>query len=210
MERLINQLKPYLPVGTAPVIADWIVRTNCEFRIAGNRKSKLGDYRAPYGGRGHRISVNYNLNPYAFLITTVHEFAHLQTWQRHGARVKPHGVEWKAGFRQLMTPFFERNIFPDDIRIAIGAYLQNPAASSCGDLQLFRTLSRYDESQNRPQGYTYLENIPDGNYFKTRDGRLFQKSEKIRVRFRCREISTRRIYLFSPVAEVLPQREGGN
>src|SRR5690606_14146465 len=185
------------------IIADWIIRTQCHFKIARKRKSKLGDYRAPYKGQGHRISVNGDLNPFAFLITTVHEFAHLFTWQEHGTTVKPHGPAWKSNFRALMTPFFEANIFPEDIRLAIEAYLKNPAASSCGDIYLSRVLHRYDDQHLR-QGYTFLENIPDGTHFKTQDGRLFQKSAKIRVRFRCREVATSRVYLFSPVAAVLP------
>jgi hypothetical protein len=38
--------------------------------------------------------------------------------------------------------------------------------------------------------------------FKLKNGRVFRKDEKLRKRFKCTEISTRRVYLFSPVAEV--------
>jgi len=38
--------------------------------------------------------------------------------------------------------------------------------------------------------------------FKLKDGRVFRKDEKLRKRFKCTEVKTKRIYLFSPVAEV--------
>jgi len=112
-------LSNYLPADAAPVIARWIDYFNCEFKISRNRSTKHGDYRHPFKDAGHRISVNYNLNPYAFLITTVHEFAHLLTWNEHKRKAKPHGQEWKNNFKKMMRPFFEQAIFPPDIRQAI-------------------------------------------------------------------------------------------
>ena len=38
--------------------------------------------------------------------------------------------------------------------------------------------------------------------FKLKDGRIFRKEEKLRKRYKCVEVSSRRVYLFSPVAEV--------
>ena len=72
----------------------------------------MGDYRPPYAGQGHRISINYDLNSYSFLVTTVHEFAHLLTWNEHKRKAKPHGAEWKANFKRMMRPFFEKEVFP--------------------------------------------------------------------------------------------------
>ena len=106
----------YLPPAAAPLIARWIDHFQCEFKVSRNRNSKFGDYRPPHGGKGHRISVNYDLNQYAFLVTTVHEFAHLHTWNGHKHRAKPHGAEWKANFKKMMQPFFEKDIFPFDIK----------------------------------------------------------------------------------------------
>ena len=39
----------------------------------------------------HRISVNGNLNKYSFLITLIHELAHLLTFTQYKNRVDPHG-----------------------------------------------------------------------------------------------------------------------
>jgi SprT protein len=197
----VKVLEKYLPAEAAPLIARWIDYFKCEFKISRNRDSKFGDYRSPYGGKGHRISVNYDLNPYAFLVTTVHEFAHLHTWNEHKQKAKPHGTEWKNNFKKMMQPFFEKEIFPADVKKAIVNYLDNPAASSCSDLNLYRSLRKYDPPKESEAILT-VEKIPLKALFKLKDGRVFRKDEKLRKRFKCTEVATRRIYLFSPVAEV--------
>lgn len=197
----VKVLEKYLPAEAAPLIARWIDYFKCEFKISRNRNSKFGDYRSPYGGKGHRISVNYDLNPYAFLVTTVHEFAHLHTWNEHKQKAKPHGTEWKNNFKKMMQPFFEKEIFPADVKKAIIKYLDNPAASSCSDLNLYRSLRKYDPPKESEAILT-VEKIPLKALFKLKDGRVFRKDEKLRKRFKCTEVATRRIYLFSPVAEV--------
>lgn len=188
-----------MPPEAAPLISRWIDYFKCEFKISRNRNSKFGDYRAPFNGKGHRISVNYDLNAYAFLVTTVHEFAHLHTWNEHQHKVRQHGAEWKSNFKKMMQPFFEQNIFPPDVKQAITKYLNNPAASSCSDLNLYRSLRKYDVA--KPSAIT-VEKVPFKALFKLKDGRVFRKEEKLRKRFKCIEVSTRRVYLFSPVAEV--------
>lgn len=197
----VKVLEKYLPPEAAPLIGRWIDYFKCEFKISRNRNSKFGDYRSPYGGKGHRISVNYDLNPYAFLVTTVHEFAHLHTWNEHKQKAKPHGTEWKTNFKKMMQPFFEKDIFPADIKRAIINYLDNPAASSCSDLNLYRALRKYDPPKESEAILT-VEKVPLKALFKLKDGRVFRKDEKLRKRFKCTEVATRRIYLFSPVAEV--------
>lgn len=190
-----------MPEEAAPIISNWINDTGCLFKISRSRSSKLGDYRAPFRGSPHRISVNHDLNPYSFLITTIHEFAHLQTWNKHQHRVKPHGSEWKNHFKQLMDPFLKLSIFPADIKQAILNYMENPAASSCTDLHLFRTLKAYDTAKSSA---LTVESLEDGHYFALKNGRSFQRIGKIRKRYKCMELSTRRIYLFNPIAEVFP------
>jgi hypothetical protein len=38
--------------------------------------------------------------------------------------------------------------------------------------------------------------------FKLKNGRVFRRDEKLRKRYKCTEIKTKRVYLFSPIAEV--------
>ena len=47
-----------------------------------------------------------------------------------------------------------------------------------------------------------VEKLPHQALFKLKDGRVFRKEEKLRKRYKCVEVSSRRVYLFSPVAEV--------
>ena len=195
----VKVLEKYLPPDAAPLIGRWIDYFKCEFKISRNRNSKYGDYRPPHAANGHRISVNYDLNPYAFLVTTVHEFAHLHTWNQHKQKAKPHGTEWKDNFKKMMQPFFEKEIFPNDVKHAISNYLDNPAASSCSDLNLYRSLRKYDTPK---EAAITVEKVPFKALFKIKGDRVFRKEEQLRKRFKCVEIKTRRVYLFSPVAEV--------
>ncbi|MFN0293763.1 SprT-like domain-containing protein [Pedobacter helvus] len=191
-------LAKYMPPLAAPIIAKWIDYFQCEFKISKSRSTKLGDYRHPFKNNGHKISVNNNLNPYAFLVTTVHEFAHLLTWNDHKNKVKPHGAEWKTNFKRMMKPFFDLNVFPPDVNQSIVAYLNNPAASSCTDLHLARALKKYDEAEDS----IHVEQLPIGTIFTLNDGRRFQKGERIRKRYRCVCLDNNKIYLFNPLAEV--------
>lgn len=195
----IELLRKYMPEEAAPLIAKWIDYFNCEFKISKTRSTKLGDYRHPFGHKGHRISVNFNLNHYSFLVTTVHEFAHLLTWNDFKNKVKPHGSEWKTNFQRMMVPFFDLKVFPNDVHQAINNYMANPAASSCSDLHLARALKKYDTNK---VDTLHLEQLPLNADFKIKDGRRFTKGDRIRKRYRCICLDDKRIYLFNPLAEV--------
>lgn len=194
-------LSKYLPQAAAPLIAKWINDYKCNFKIAKTRSTKFGDYRPPQRGNGHKISVNYNLNVYAFLVTTVHEFAHLHTWNQHQNKVLPHGAEWKTNFKIMMQPFFDLAVFPPDLEKTIASYLQNPAASSCSDLSLFKALNQHN--LNAHQVFT-VESLPLNSLFEFKTGRVFKKLERIRKRYKCIEVKTGLVYLFSPLAEIKP------
>lgn len=197
-----QKLSGYLPEGVANIIAQWIDEHNCDFKIARKRSTKLGDYRPRHNGLNHRISVNYNLNPYAFLITTVHEFAHLRTWNEYKSSVKPHGQEWKRNFREMMQPFLAMEIFPDDLKKEINTYLINPSASSCTDVSLFRAIQSYNQPERGGAHALLIENLPCHTTFVVRNGRKFKKLEKLRKRYKCVELATGRLYLFHPMAEI--------
>ncbi len=94
-----------------------------------------------------------------------------------------------------------KKVFPDDIHRALLKTLQNPAASSCADIPLLRVLRRYDDQTD---GSTFVETLPEGALFTIRGGKLFKKMERIRKRIRCVEVATGKVYLFSPVYEVVP------
>ena len=203
-EAHISALQQYLPPNTYEQVLHYLQFYKVHLTVARERKSILGDYRHRHGSQTHRISVNGNLNTYAFLITLLHELAHLLTFEKWGNRVAAHGKEWKTVFGQLLAQFIQHDVFPADIKTVLLQSLHNPAASSCADEALLRTLRRYDEKQGSG---LFVEELPVGTLFQTHDGRVFQKGEKMRKRFRCLEVATGRTYLFSPVYEVHPASE---
>ncbi|RAI99435.1 SprT-like family protein [Chitinophaga skermanii] len=198
-EHPLQALASYMPKGAFDLVVPYITFYKVELTLTRERQSVLGDYRHPYQGKGHRISINSTLNKYAFLITLLHELAHLTTYIQFGNRVAAHGKEWKMEFSKILKEFVGQNLFPPDVELAVRTSLQNPAASSCADEQLMRVLKQYDEQK---ENHYLVEQLPPGTLFKTKDGRVFRKGERIRKRFRCEEVTTKRIYLFSPVYEV--------
>ncbi|PUZ24551.1 SprT-like family protein [Chitinophaga costaii] len=198
-EAPLHALAAYLPAGTSEEVMPFILEYKVHLTITRERQSILGDYRHPYDGSGHRISINGNLNPYAFLITLLHEIAHLVTWVKYANRVAAHGKEWKHEFAEILRHIIGRGFMPTDVEAAIMAGIHSPAASSCADENLMRVLRRYDPQK---VNHFFVEQLPEGAIFKTKDGRIFRKGARIRKRFRCEEIATKRVYLFSPVYEV--------
>lgn len=198
-EAPIATLQQYLPPGTYEPVLRYLQQYKVHLTVARERKSILGDYRHRHAGHTHRISVNGNLNQYAFLITLLHELAHLLTFEKWANKVAVHGREWKATFGELLAQFLAHDVFPADIKQVLLQSLHNPAASSCADETLLRTLKKYDTKNGT---VLFVENLPEGSLFATHDGRVFQKGEKLRKRFRCVEVATKRVYLFSGVYEV--------
>ncbi|HEY0731346.1 MAG TPA: SprT-like domain-containing protein [Chitinophagaceae bacterium] len=198
-EAPISHLQNFLPPNTYEAVLDYLHRYHVHLTVAQERKSILGDYRHRTHYSNHRISVNGNLNKYAFLITLIHEIAHLLQFEQFGNKVASHGREWKNIFGQLLAQFIQNNIFPDDIKHALLRSINNPSASSCADDVLLRTLKKYDE---RPSHLKLVEDLPTDTVFKTHDGKVFRKGQKLRKRFQCVELKTGKLYLFSPVYEV--------
>jgi len=192
-------LREYLPEQSVKQVMKWIKQKKVHFKITNGRSSKLGDYRPPIRYSNHRISVNHDLNQYSFLITFVHEMAHLNVWEKYQNRVAPHGIEWKNEYRKLMKVMLKKDIFPHDISDVLANSILNSKASSTSDLELMRVLSKYDESK---QG-THLEDLPENIVFETENGRRFKKGAKRRTRYLCTNVNNQKQYLFHPLTIVI-------
>jgi hypothetical protein len=192
-------LKNYLPSGSFDLVMPLILQYKVHLTVTRERQTKLGDYRMAHYGKNHRISVNGNLNRFAFLITLLHEIAHLLAFEQYGLKINPHGKEWKKTYSLLLKDFLEKEFFPEDIRRELLLNLHNPAASTCAEEGLIRVLRKYDTDT---QQALWLEEIPAGSKFLIRGGRVFEKGEKLRKRFKCYELPDRRAYLFSPMFEI--------
>jgi SprT protein len=198
-EAPLHHLQNYLPPGTYDAVAEYLHRYKVHLTVAKERKSILGDYRHSTHHINHRISVNGNLNVYSFLITLLHELAHLLTFEQFSNSVQAHGREWKTIYAQLLEQFLKNKIFPADIEKELLLSLKNPAASSCAEDGLLRVLRKYDAKETH---HRLVEELSINALFRISDGRIFQRGEKLRKRFKCKEVKTGKIYLFSPVYEV--------
>jgi hypothetical protein len=195
----ITQLQDYLPPGTYDAVLAYLRQYKVHLTVARERKSILGDYRHSTHHANHRISVNGNLNTYSFLITLLHELAHLLTFEQYGNKVLAHGREWKMIYAKMLAQFIQHKIFPADIEAELLRSLQNPAASTCAEDGLLRILRKYDAKESH---HRLVEELSVHDLFRTSDGRIFKKGEKLRKRYKCVEVKTGRVYLFSPVYEV--------
>ena len=192
-------LAKYLPIGSVDLVMDWIISNNVHLKIAKRRNTKLGDYRPPSSKNpNQRISINHNLNSFAFLITFIHELAHLIVWEKHKNKVAPHGQEWKMEYRILMEPILKKNIFPNELIVVLNKSIINSKASSSSDLHLSRILKKYDPQTEDSN----LEDLPINSIFQTETGIRFVKGEKRRTRFICVRVQDNKKYLFHPLTPV--------
>jgi len=190
-------LEKYLPREFLDYTLDLISQYPVRVRISRPRKTKLGDFRYSKTEL-HQISVNGDLNPYAFLITLIHEFAHLVSYNDHGVRIKPHGKEWQKCYARLLRPVIDSDQLPGDIEHALINSLVNIKASSCSDKGLYKVLLRYDPMDHET---SLLEEISINSKFEL-NGKTFSKGELRRSRYVCMENHTQKIYLVSSLAKV--------
>jgi hypothetical protein len=198
-EAPLDYLRRFIPDESARKAMDYLVFYKVHLTITRERKTVLGDYRHATSNKTHRISVNGSLNKYAFLITLIHELAHLVAFIRFGNRIQAHGKEWKKVYAEMLLDFLQLPVFPADVRQSLMSSLHDLPASSCADESLMRILRNYD---NKKEGQLLVEQVAEGKLFDIGQGRIFKKGKKLRKRYQCLEVKTGKLYLFSPVYEV--------
>lgn len=199
----MNNLTEHLQIfpSTAEILLENICRDySFKLRIKKERSSKLGDFVYPIRDEIPKISVNRDSNEYRVLITFLHELAHLIVFLEVGKSKNPHGARWKKRFSQLLHIFQEQNIFPSPLKEAIDAHIIKPKASSYADVHLLNALRSFDVEN----GKMILLDLPSRQYFRLKNGKVFQKGELRRSRVLCLELSSQRKYLIHSHAEVFP------
>ena len=191
----MDALKAFLPEKSFPKIKQWINELDVQLKITNPRKTKLGDFKGVKDAL--YISINNNLNPYSFLITLTHELAHAFVYVKYKRGVDPHGKQWQDTFKAMMLSFLNPEIFPEDILKVLSLHLKNPKASTLTDVNLSAVLKKYDKVQ-----ILTISDIDEEILFSIANGKIFKKGEKLRKRYKCVEVSTNKVYLFHPLAEV--------
>ncbi|MBM3916452.1 MAG: sprT domain-containing protein [Sphingomonadales bacterium] len=195
-DQFISTLSKFAPADFAPYLADCILAAGVQFKIVPGRKTKLGDFRSHPLQRKPIITVNGDLNPYSFLITSLHEIAHLDTYRQYGFDVEPHGLEWKNAFRHRLIPLLESKQLPPNLQRALEKSFTKLKAASGSDLHLSRILKTFDARQ-----VTLLEQLPIHAEFILQN-KYFIKGELRRTRYLCTEKSSKRVYLIHALAAV--------
>ena len=189
-------LSSFLTHETIKKINSWEEKFNVKVILISPSKSRMGVFIPKRDGY-HLVRINNNLNKYEFLITLIHEIAHASIWEKYGKRVNPHGDEWKEQYKKMMLPFLNPEFFPEDILRPLSNHIINPRASIVRDLELSMILKKYDKHKS-----TFISEINDGDEFYIDNGKRFVRIEKLRKNYQCKEISTGKLYRFSPLAEV--------
>lgn len=195
----------YFPAASVDYCFDLWHKHQFYFKIPQKRATKLGDYRYDPRTKLHTITVNADLNAFSFLVTYLHEVAHLLVQKKYGSKVDPHGIEWKNEFVSVAKPMLNTQVFPSVVLTALKQYFQNPKASSCSDHNLQRALQWFDDNSTSDDSPSmpYLSDLQVGKRFRFRD-RDFIKEETRRTRILCKEIASGKKYLISALAKVQP------
>jgi SprT protein len=188
----------YFPETTVQFCYNLWKEYQFKFKITRPRQSKLGDY-CYRRDRGHQITVNTNLNPYSFLVTYIHEVAHLQTFKQYGNKPEPHGKEWKRHFRETFQPLLKPEILPTELIIPLIEYLKNASATTQGASPLMVALRQFDTHTDTDS--STLASLESGDNFEL-NGRVFTKGELRRTRFLCTDRQTGKRYVISTNALV--------
>ena len=174
--------------------------------VAKPRRTRLGDFRVlPHNQT--QITVNANLNPYAFLITYVHEVAHAAVNSQYitqqkvvlrGVRLRrplPHGKEWQTAFQRLMQPLLNEAVFPLSILQPLRQYLIKPAATSSASPTLMLALRQLDADPAEPiaENKVLLRDVPEGEMFQFAK-KTYKRGTLRRTRVVCKELSSGKSY----------------
>ena len=185
-----------IPEASSEYVKSLILSKKITIKLKKSRKTKHGDFSVKKSGL-HMITINDDLNQYRFLITLIHEISHYIAYKNYGPHIKPHGVEWKNIFKNLLLPIINPEIIPNDILRPLAIYAKNPKASSDTDLNLSLALNRYNINQ-----YDYIFSLSNGSVFKASNDRVYVMIKKLRKRYECMDVLTKKLYLFSPNVKI--------
>jgi hypothetical protein len=195
-----NILRSYLPENSVEAICNTLAPFGLKVKIVNPRKRIHGSYQRPKLPTDyHVITINRDLNPYTFLITFLHEIAHMQVWVKY--KSTGHGQAWKICFTDLIKQFLSLNVFPDDIKYALEKHIQNIKSSDFLDIFLSKVLQKYDAKTIVTHDLICLEDVPENAVFLYGDKKM-EKQALMRKYYLCRDIKTRKTYRCHPLMKV--------
>ncbi|MDO6802291.1 SprT-like domain-containing protein [Wenyingzhuangia sp. 1_MG-2023] len=193
---MINQLISYIPDAAKESLDHLLKEYPFHLKITRGRKTKRGDFRATKPIPS--ITINNNLSKEQFLITLVHEIAHLYTYHEY-PKAKPHGKEWKHCFQKLMLPFLNTQIFEDSLLKLLAQHFKNPKATTDSDPKLAVQLQLKKNPLDMDKCFIF--DLEPGNLFQFNQ-RVFKILNKRRTRYECLEVKTKKRFLINGSASV--------
>lgn len=191
-------LAKYMNAQAAEFITSlYYSETQLRLTITKSRKTKLGDYR-PKQARNpvHKITVNYDLPDWEMVVTLLHEFAHYLVFLSHKNKVQAHGKEWRDTFRMLMKQAYQAKAFDSDM------WPQLYELFFTHDNIARANYRRKTNTQTQPNpNIKTVADVPQGYYFLL-NHKWYERGEKLRVNYRCRNLSNNELYLVRSYAEV--------
>lgn len=170
-----------------------------QFKVARPRRTRLGDFRALPHGQS-RITVNANLNSYAFLITYVHEVAHADVHSQYGMPrrsrpLKPHGKAWQLAFQRLMLPLLKESVFPATLLEPLQQYMSRPAATTYAHPALMLALRQFDAHilESTAPNRQLLRDVLEGEAFLLSQKKYIRGTLR-RTRVVCKEVTSGKSY----------------
>ena len=197
---LLRLFHRHIPESAVPYCLQLWEESPFHFFVKKPRNTKLGDFRFRRDQSIQTITLNLDLNPYQFLLTLIHEIAHLRAFAQYGTAHAPHGLEWKTKFKQLLEPVLNESTFPRDLLVPLKVHMRNPSASSARDLFLMKEMSKYEVAPIQGNIF-FLSDLAPQTHFELA-GRKFKKGETRRTRILCEELGTGKKYLVSRLARV--------
>lgn len=198
MNSIEEGLSKYLPENTVHLVCSFIPKKNLKIKIVNDRITKLGDFRpASKICAIHRISINGGLNPYSFLLTLLHEIAHLNAFVNYGKNIKSHGCEWQLEYTALIFPFLAQHLFPEDLHQVLFKHFPFPSAMSNSDQNLVQVLRNYDKNKHE----LLLQDISDNEQFIFQ-GHIYKRMNKLRSFYRCIRISDNKLFRIHSLASI--------
>lgn len=188
--KLSQIIETHVPAAACSYCIQLWDKYRFDFKLRKSRVTKVGDFTS-YPGKNPIITVNHDIDPYLFLITYIHEVAHLDVHLKYGTRIESHGKEWKLAFQHLMEPVLTEEVFPSTLLVGLKKHLRNPKASTFSDSIFTKLLRSFDKRQKH---VVLLSDLTEGSVFGFH-GKWFKKGKMRRTRVECRELKTRNTYL---------------
>jgi len=199
---LIKNLTTYIGEDAAVYIEKFTRGLTLKIRVTKERESKFGDYLQSVNGKPQRITVNGNLDKFSFLITFLHELAHLKAFEIYGKKIKAHGKEWKSEFVKIIIDSLNNELFPAEIaNIIKEQYVNKKKLSYSSRIKISDSINKYLNIKIPKR----LEDFPINASVELINGMKVKIIEQKRTRFLCRCLNDNKMYFVQKKIEVVKQ-----